>query len=106
VWLKEIARNEVRQELRRRMRDDRRLEMYQTHALQTYDVSSDSIANDRLELALQKCTDQLPTASAENFRVKAEHSKSRVKNVSKASAMSETVDLVFVVCLIQGLMRR
>jgi RNA polymerase sigma-70 factor, ECF subfamily len=70
VWLKEIARNEVRQELRRRMREDRRLEIYQTHALQTYDASSNSAANDRLEQALQGCAQQLPAASAEVVKLR------------------------------------
>jgi RNA polymerase sigma-70 factor, ECF subfamily len=65
VWLKEIARNEVRQELRRRMREDRRLEIYQTHALQIYNASPDSAANNGLELALQRCAQQLSPGSAE-----------------------------------------
>ncbi len=65
VWLKEIARNEVRQELRRQMREDRRLEIYQSHALHNYDASPDSVGDDRLEQALQGCAQQLPPASAE-----------------------------------------
>jgi len=70
AWLKEIARNEVRQELRRRKREDRRLEVYQTHVLQNYDAAFDSAASDRLEQALQKCAEQLPPASAEVVRLR------------------------------------
>ena len=70
VWLKEIARNEVRQELRRRVREDRRLEIYQTHALQAYDASIESGSDDRLEQALQKCAEQLPPASAEIVKLR------------------------------------
>jgi len=79
VWLKEIARNEVRQELRRRMREDRRLEIYQTHALETYDASPDSTANDQLEQALQRCAQQLPAASAEVVKLRYQAGRSFVE---------------------------
>ena len=70
AWLKEIARNEVRQELRRGMREDRRLEIYQIHVLQTYDASIDSATTDDLEQALQKCSEQMPPASAEVVKLR------------------------------------
>jgi RNA polymerase sigma factor (sigma-70 family) len=46
------------------------LELYQTDVLQTYDPSFDSVANDRLEQALQECAQQLPPASAEMVKLR------------------------------------
>lgn len=64
VWIKEIARNEVRQEIRRYVREDHRLEVYQTHLLQSYDEPSASTQQERLEQALHQCTEKLPPSSA------------------------------------------
>lgn len=60
AWIKEIARNQVRQEFRRSAREDRRLEIYQAHLLQTYEVPVNSPAEDPLEEALGECTQKLP----------------------------------------------
>ena len=65
VWLKEIARNEVRQELRRQSREDRRLELYQTRVLQTYDAPLAATRQEHLEEALRDCTRNLPPSSAQ-----------------------------------------
>ena len=65
VWLKEIARNQVRQELRSRARADRHLEVYHTHLLHTYDAPATSTAEESLEEALRDCTQKLPSSSAE-----------------------------------------
>jgi RNA polymerase sigma factor (sigma-70 family) len=65
AWLKEIARNQVRQELRRRAREDRHLVLYQTNLLQTYDAPSATTAEAGLEEALRHCTQNLPPASAQ-----------------------------------------
>jgi len=64
VWLKEIARNQVRQELRRSAREDHRLEVYHTHLLHTYDAPATSALADALAEALRDCTQMLPPASA------------------------------------------
>src|ERR1041384_2903274 len=42
AWLKEIARNQVRQEIRGSSREQRRLEVYQDHVIQTYEAPSAS----------------------------------------------------------------
>src|SRR5262245_18653062 len=42
AWLKEIARNQVRQEIRRRTREDVRIEHYQVQLLQSYELSAQS----------------------------------------------------------------
>src|SRR5205823_5978959 len=56
VWLKEIARNEVRQEIRRSLREDHRLELYHNNLLQTYDEPSASTREILFEEALAQCT--------------------------------------------------
>jgi|ERR1044071_2373671 RNA polymerase sigma-70 factor (ECF subfamily) len=63
AWLKEIARNEVRQEIRRFTREDRRLELYHAHLVQMYDNPSGSAQQAALEETLVHCTDKLPPAS-------------------------------------------
>jgi len=65
VWLKEIARNEVRQELRRQSREDRRLELYRTRALQAFDAPFAPAPQEHLEEALRDCAKSLPPASAQ-----------------------------------------
>src|SRR5438105_2940667 len=52
AWLKEIARNQVRQEIRRSTREDRRLEVYHTYLLQAYDAPSGSAQELQFEEAL------------------------------------------------------
>ena len=64
AWIKEIARNEVRQEIRRRLREDRRLAIYYGHLIQMYDISTTSLREERLEEALASCREKLPLASA------------------------------------------
>lgn len=64
AWLKEIARNEVRQEIRRRLREDRRLAIYYGHLVQRYDTATTSTREERLEEALASCREKLPPASA------------------------------------------
>lgn len=64
AWIKEIARNQVRQEIRRFQREDRRMEVYQAHLLESYDSSSGSAGRDRLEEALAECTKALPSSSS------------------------------------------
>jgi RNA polymerase sigma-70 factor (ECF subfamily) len=64
AWLKEIARNQVRQEIRRSTREERRLEFYQHHLLQSYDEPSAHSRAELLEEVLARCTDKLPSAAA------------------------------------------
>jgi len=63
AWIKEIARNQVRHEVRRCAREDRRLEVYQTHLLQAYELPS-SAREELLAEALAQCTRKLPPSSA------------------------------------------
>jgi RNA polymerase sigma-70 factor (ECF subfamily) len=66
VWLRSIARNLVRKELRTRSRETRRLKVYQDHLARR--LSSDLAAERHLLLvreAHQKCREQLPPHSAE-----------------------------------------
>jgi RNA polymerase sigma-70 factor len=65
IWLKEIARNEVRQELRRQSREDRRLELYQKDVLKAYETPIASSLRDYLQEALQDCIKKLPPSSAQ-----------------------------------------
>jgi RNA polymerase sigma-70 factor (ECF subfamily) len=70
LWLKEIARNQARQELRRSFREDLRLETYRLHLLQSYEEACVSSAQEDLEQALQDCTQKLPTASAKMIELR------------------------------------
>ena len=63
-WLKEIARNLVRHELRTRSREGRRLELYRRHLLSTGDDVAAAEAEDRLAEALAGCEQKLPAAAA------------------------------------------
>ena len=65
AWIKEIARNEVRQEIRRRLREDRRMEIYHSHLLQDYEATSASDKEVLLDEALAECIAGLPPSSAE-----------------------------------------
>jgi len=64
-WIKAIARNLVRHELRTRWREDRRLELYRRHLLSAGDAPAAGEAEDRLAAALSACEQKLPAASAE-----------------------------------------
>jgi RNA polymerase sigma-70 factor (ECF subfamily) len=65
VWVKEIARNVVRQELRRQSREDRRLQLYRTRMTQTFDGASAFRPQEELEEALRDCTKNLAPSSAQ-----------------------------------------
>ncbi len=69
LWLKEIARNQVRQEIRRLSREDRRLELYRDSLART-DPDSLSAKEAALEDALARCTEQLPPAGAKLVRLR------------------------------------
>lgn len=64
-WIKEIARNTVRQEMRRRIREEQRLEHYYNHWLALADASAAAEHEDRLAEALERCLGQLPTLPAQ-----------------------------------------
>jgi RNA polymerase sigma-70 factor (ECF subfamily) len=64
AWIKEIARNEVRQEFRRSAREGNRFEIYQAQLLQTYEESLHPRPEDGLDEALQQCLQKLPPTSA------------------------------------------
>lgn len=69
LWIKEIARNRVRQEVRTLVREERRLAIYRQHLLARL---SDEQASGRFEQdyldALRQCQEQLPQRSAELVR--------------------------------------
>ena len=64
-WLKEIARNLVRHELRTRSREDRRIELYYNHLLSAGHDAAAAEAEDRLAEALAGCEQKLPANAAE-----------------------------------------
>lgn len=64
-WLKEIARNLVRDELRARWRQDRRLELYRSHLLSAGDDPTAAEAERRLAEVLASCEQKLPAAAAQ-----------------------------------------
>jgi RNA polymerase sigma-70 factor, ECF subfamily len=63
-WLKEIARNLVRHELRTRWREDRRLELYRRHLLSASDAPAVTDAEERVAEALAGCERKLPAGAA------------------------------------------
>jgi RNA polymerase sigma-70 factor (ECF subfamily) len=69
AWIKEIARNRVRQELRSLVREERRLAVYRQRLLArlTDERASSRFEQDYLD-ALRQCQEQLPEQSAELVR--------------------------------------
>jgi len=64
-WIKEIARNEVRQEIRRWQRENRILETYHSHLLQDAETSNISDREAVLDEALAECAGKLAPGSAQ-----------------------------------------
>jgi len=64
-WLKEIARNLVRDELRARCREDHRLELYRRHLLSACSDPAGAEAEHRLAGVLAGCEQKLPSAAAQ-----------------------------------------
>ena len=64
-WLKEIARNLVRHELRTRRREDQRLELYYNHLLSAGGNPEAAAVEDQLAEALAGCERKLPANAAE-----------------------------------------
>lgn len=65
VWVKSIARNLVRQELRSRSRETRRLEVYRRHLVDRFkDDETASKREEALNDALRRCREKLPEHSA------------------------------------------
>lgn len=62
AWVRGIARNLVRQELRRRGREERRLDVYREHLEAREDGEADARELE-LHAALARCRDQLPEDS-------------------------------------------
>lgn len=60
AWLRGIARNLVREELRRRAREDTRLEAYREHVEARLAGAGDGEPEDELRAALQACREKLP----------------------------------------------
>lgn len=71
IWVKSIARNLVRQELRSRSRETRRLEVYRTYLVDRFkDDDSAAAREDLLADALRKCREKLPEHSAEVLQLR------------------------------------
>ena len=58
-WIREIARNVARQEIRRRLREDRRMELYYNHWLALRDCGGEE-HDVQLTEALRRCEEKLP----------------------------------------------
>ncbi len=71
-WIKEIARNTVRQEIRSRSRELRRLEQYHNQWLALAESERGNARVDELSGALEKCTDGLPSSSASLIQLRYE----------------------------------
>jgi RNA polymerase sigma-70 factor (ECF subfamily) len=65
AWIKEIARNQVRQEIRRSSSEARRMEIYRAHLEQSYAEASSTQRETLLEEALAECTANLPSSSSQ-----------------------------------------
>lgn len=72
-WIKEIARNTVRQEIRRRMREEQRLDHYYNHWLALADAGRGLDREDELAEALEQCRGSLPSASARLIEMRYQH---------------------------------
>ncbi len=74
-WLRAIARNLVKMELRRRSREHERLVHYREYVLALYDGEDDRGARvDRIEHAVAACRAQLAPAAADVLRLRYEDS--------------------------------
>ena len=76
AWIKEIARNCVRQELRRTARQSAHLEAYRLHLEQEWSAPTATEAEARYLAALAACRGELPERSAQaiNWRYEQGHS--------------------------------
>jgi RNA polymerase sigma-70 factor (ECF subfamily) len=72
AWIKEIARNQVRQELRSRQREGHRLELYHRHLSTQMEDPPVLEGQKRLADALVECIQKLPTAAAEMIQMRYE----------------------------------
>lgn len=63
VWIRSIARNQVRQELRSRSRETRRLQVYRRHLVER--LNDEGRGQEELSEALRRCREKLPAHSAE-----------------------------------------
>jgi len=80
AWLRQIARNTVRQEMRTRGRELKRLETYHQHLVTLWDDPNADQAQSALAEALRDCTRQLPPESARiiQLRYEAGHDFSQI----------------------------
>ncbi len=72
AWLKQIARNSVRQEMRARGRELKRLEIYYQHLVSLWDDPYVDQSEEVLAEALRDCTSQLPPESAKIVQLRYE----------------------------------
>jgi RNA polymerase sigma-70 factor (ECF subfamily) len=66
LWIRSIARNRVRKEMRRRSREDRRLRYYRDHVARRFeDDGREDLHQSRLAEAHRRCREELPEHSGE-----------------------------------------
>lgn len=71
-WIKEIARNTARQEIRGRSRERRRLEHYHNQWLALAESEGNNDREDRLSGALDACVNELPSFSSKLVKLRYE----------------------------------
>jgi RNA polymerase sigma-70 factor (ECF subfamily) len=69
-WIKAIARNVVREQMRAQSREGRRLELYYNHWLQFYNAPASTERDELLREALENCAGKLPPAASEMIQLR------------------------------------
>lgn len=91
AWLRGIARNQVREHLRKHSRQARLLETYRGHLEERYrDPSADEL-DPALDAAHRKCREQLPEPSAKLLALRYEHDLSHQDIASRLGRSMEAV---------------
>jgi RNA polymerase sigma-70 factor, ECF subfamily len=90
LWIKGVARNVVREELRKKTRESRRLEVYRDHLLARLDDENEADSHDSaLKQSLANCRETLPEQSALALDMRYKQGKSFEEI---AQAMGRTVE--------------
>ena len=93
VWLRSVARNFVREELRRRSRETRRLRVYREHLVERYqDHSSAERHRAQMSDAHRTCRRELPDHSREVLDLRYIHSLTVPQIASKVGRSVEAVN--------------
>jgi RNA polymerase sigma-70 factor (ECF subfamily) len=93
AWIKEIARNCVRQELRRTARQSAHLEGYRLHLEQAWSVAATAESQEARYLeALANCREQLPERSAQAITWRYEQGRSFEEIAKQLSTTRDAVE--------------